>query len=62
MKKSNANMSFKKGKRSAYRRGRSSQLTPRFPQATLIEGREEDFHSVNSVHFPTARNLFSKTT
>jgi hypothetical protein len=54
MKQRNANMSFKKGKRSAYRSRRSPQLTPRFPQATLVEGCDEDLHSVDSVHFPTA--------
>src|SRR5258708_1310166 len=62
MKERNANMSFKKSKRSAYRSRRSPQLTPRFSQATLVEGRDEDLHSVDSVHFPTACNLISKTT
>ncbi len=60
MKEGNANMSFKKSERSAYRSRRSPQLTPRFPQATLVEGRDEDFHSVDSVHFPTTCNLVSK--
>src|SRR5258706_5643118 len=60
MKERNANMSFKKSKRSAYRSRRSPQLTPRFSQATLVEGRDEDLHSVDSVHFPTACNLISK--
>jgi hypothetical protein len=54
MKEGNANMRFKKRKRSAYRSGRSPQLTPSFPQATLVKGRDEDLHSVDSVHFPTA--------
>jgi hypothetical protein len=54
MKEADANMSFKKGKRSAYRSRRSPQLAPRFPQAPLVEGRDEDLHGVDSVHFPTA--------
>src|SRR5258708_8226728 len=60
MKEGNANLSFKKSKRSAYRSRRSPQLTPRFPQAALVEGRDEDLHSVDSVHFPTTCNLVSK--
>src|ERR1700756_226965 len=59
MKEGNANMTFKKGKRSAYRSRRSPQLTPCLPQATLVEGRDEDLHCVDSVHFPTASNLIS---
>ena len=47
-------MSFKKRKRPAYRSRRSPQLSPGFPQATLVEGRDENLHSVNSVHFSTA--------
>ena len=54
MKEANANMGFKKSKRSAYRSRRSPQLTPRFPQATLVKGRDEDLHGVDSVHLPTA--------
>jgi hypothetical protein len=54
MKEGNADMSFKKRKRSAYRSRRSPQLTPRFPQATLVEGGDEDLHGVDSVHFSTA--------
>jgi hypothetical protein len=53
MKQGNANMSFKKGERAAYRSRRSPQLTPRFPQAALVKGRDENLHSVDSVHFPT---------
>src|ERR1700719_2105757 len=60
MKESNANMRFKKSKRSAYRSRRSPQLTPGLSQATLVEGRDEDFHSVDSVHFPTVCNLISQ--
>ena len=52
-------MSLKKGKRSAYRSRRSPQLTPGLPQATLVEGRDEDLHGVDSVHFPTAYNFIS---
>src|ERR1700746_2207600 len=59
MKEGNANMTFKKGKRSAYRSRRSPQLAPGLPQATLVEGRDEDLHGVYSVHFPTASDLIS---
>jgi len=54
MKEGNTNMSFKKSKRSAYRRGRSPQLAPSLSQATLVESGDEDLHGVDSVHFPTA--------
>jgi hypothetical protein len=54
MKEANANVSFKKSKRSAYRSRRSPQPAPRFPQATFVDGGDEDLHGVNSVHFPTA--------
>jgi hypothetical protein len=54
MKESNANMRLKKSKRSAYRSRRSPQLTPGLPQATLVEGRDEDLHGVDSIHLPTA--------
>jgi hypothetical protein len=60
MKEGDANMSFKKGKRSAYRRRRPSQLAPGLPQAALVESSDEDLHGVNSIHFPTALNLLSK--
>ena len=50
-------MIFKKGKRSAYCGRRSSQLTPGLPQATLVEGRDEDLHGVDSIHLATASNL-----
>ena len=49
-------MSFKKSKRPAYRSRRSPKLAPCFPQATLVEGGEEDLHRVDSVHFTTASN------
>jgi len=54
MKKRDANMSFKKSKRATYRGRRSSQLTPRFPQATLVKGSDENLHCVDSIHFFTA--------
>src|SRR5713101_4721317 len=60
MKKGDANMIFKKRKSATYRSRRSPQLTPRFPQATLVKGRDEDLHSVDSIHFPTACSLISK--
>ena len=60
MKERNTDMSFKKSKRSAYRSGRPSQLAPRFPQAALVDGRDEDLDGVDSVHFRTARNVISK--
>jgi len=53
MKEGNADMGFKKGKRAAYRSRRPPQLTPGLPQATLVEGRDEDLHGVYSVHFAT---------
>jgi hypothetical protein len=53
MKEGNANMSFKKRKRSADRSRGPSQLTSRFPQATLVEGGDKNLHSVDSVHFST---------
>src|ERR1700730_18447685 len=52
MKEGNADMSFKKSERPAYRSRRSPQLTPRFPQAALVEGCDEDLHGVDSVHLP----------
>src|ERR1700730_3202214 len=60
MKESKDNMRFKKSKRSAYRSRRSPQLAPGLPQAPLVEGRDEDFHGVDSVHFPTVCNLISQ--
>jgi hypothetical protein len=54
MKESNANMTFKKRQRAAYRSRRSPQLASRFPQATFVEGGDKDLHGVDSVHFPTA--------
>src|ERR1700739_4865824 len=59
MKEGGANMRFKESKRSAYRSRRSPPLAPGLPQATLVEGRDEDFHGVDSVHFPTVCNLIS---
>src|SRR6478672_2434814 len=60
MKKGNANMTFEKRQRPAYRSRRSPQLTPRFPQAPLLEGGDEDLHGLNSVHFPTVLKLISE--
>jgi hypothetical protein len=54
MKEGNANMSFKKSKRAAYRSRRSPQLAPGLSQATLVEGGDEDLHGVDSIHLPTA--------
>jgi hypothetical protein len=53
MKQGNANMSFEESKRSAYRSRRSPQPAPRFPQAAFIEGRDEDLHCIDPVHFST---------
>jgi hypothetical protein len=55
-------MSLKKGKRSAYRSRRPPQLTPGLPQATLVEGRDEDLHGVDSVHLPAASKFDLKPT
>jgi hypothetical protein len=53
MKEGNANTSFKKGKRSAHRSRRFSQLAPRPSQSTLVKDRDEDLHGVDSVHLTT---------
>jgi hypothetical protein len=60
MKEGNANTSFKKGKRSAHRSRRFSQLTPGLPQATLVKDRNEDLHGVDPVHLTTVWNFISK--